>query len=92
MTEKEASARVEQAAHEGGLQEDLLWANDVRDEEQQRAVDQFLTDCVQVSEDVTLHQDPSLANIFAGHRHSAARSVLNRFEYVECFSRSPIQV
>ena len=56
MTEKEASARTEQAAHEGGLQEDLLWANDVRDEEQQRAVDRFLTDCVQVSEDVTLQQ------------------------------------
>ena len=71
MTEKEASARVEQAAHEGGLQEDLLWANDVRDEEQQRAVDQFLTDCVQVSEDVTLQQDPSLATMFAGRRHSA---------------------
>ena len=71
MTEKEASARTEQAAHEGGLQEDLLWANDVRDEEQQRAVDQFLTDCVQVSEDVTLQVDPSLASIFAGRRHSA---------------------
>ena len=49
-----------------------LWANDVRDEEQQRAVDQFLTDCVQVSEDVTLQVDPSLmASIFAGRRHSA---------------------
>ena len=31
ITEKEASARTEQAAYEGGLQEDLLWANDVRD-------------------------------------------------------------
>ena len=64
ITEKEASARTEQAAYEGGLQEDLLWANDVRDEEQQRAVDRFLTDCVQVSEDVAQHQDPSVGQHF----------------------------
>ena len=48
-----------------------MWANDVRDEEQQRAVDRFLTDCVQVSEDVAQHLDPAMAKIFEGLRHSA---------------------
>ena len=45
MSEREACARVEQAAHEGGLQEELLWANDVTDVEQQQAVDTMVRCC-----------------------------------------------
>ena len=46
-TEKEACARVEEAAHINGLQEDLLFVNDVMKQQVAQAAETFMTDSVQ---------------------------------------------
>ena len=49
-TEREMCARVEQGASESGLQEDLLFLNDVRKHQVERATDAFVAESLQLLE------------------------------------------